>query len=72
MSGSYAPYGAAVDEGLITTAELAKALRVSQRTLARWAKDGTLRPAFTLPNGHLRWNLADVQRQLRDQRTQGE
>lgn len=57
---------------LITTAELAKALRVSQRTLARWAKDGTLTPAFTLPNGHHRWNLADVQRQLRERRDRGE
>ena len=43
--------------------------RVAERL---WAKDGTLIPAFTLPNGHHRWNLADVQRQLREQRGRSE
>jgi excisionase family DNA binding protein len=61
-----------VTEGLITTAELSKVLRVSPRTLARWAQDGTLQPAYTLPNGHHRWRLSDVEAQLRAQRQRDE
>jgi predicted site-specific integrase-resolvase len=57
---------------MITTAELGKVLKVSQRTLARWAADGTLRPALTLPNGHHRWDLDDVRRQLRERRQRDE
>ena len=60
------------DEGLLTTAELARALRVSRRTVARYAERGHLVPALVLPSGQYRWNLDDVRRQLRDRRERGE
>jgi DNA-binding transcriptional MerR regulator len=37
---------------------------MSSRTLARYAKEGTLVPATTLPKGHRRWDLDDLRRQL--------
>jgi DNA-binding transcriptional MerR regulator len=53
---------------LLTTAEAAKYLGVSRRTLARYAEIGWVRPTVTLPSGHHRWELEDLRRQLRELR----
>jgi excisionase family DNA binding protein len=53
---------------LLTTAEAAAELGISRRTLARYVEQGVLSPALTLPSGHHRWNLDDLQRQLRELR----
>lgn len=54
------------DQGLLTTPELAKKLRVSKRTIQRWANEGRITARLTLPNGARRWNFADVERELRE------
>jgi excisionase family DNA binding protein len=53
---------------LLTTAEAAKLLGVSRRTLARYAADGKIFPTVVLPSGHYRWDLDDLRGQLRDPR----
>lgn len=50
----------------MTTAQAARQLGVHRRTLARYAERGLLVPTLVLPSGHLRWNLDDVRRQLRE------
>lgn len=57
------------DPALLTTAQAAQHLGVHRRTLARYAERGQLTPTLVLPSGHLRWNLEDLRRQLRDMRT---
>ena len=47
-----------------TTQQLADALHVHLRTVQRWARDGSIKPAWTTPGGHPRWDVADVRRQL--------
>jgi excisionase family DNA binding protein len=55
-------------EQLLTTAQAAKLLGVSARTLARYAEQGDLSPTVILPSGHYRWAMSDVRRQLREMR----
>ena len=43
----------------LTTAEVARALRVDRNTVLRWAKAGTLDSRRT-PGGHRRYRRADV------------
>ena len=57
------------DPALLTTAQAAQHLGVHRRTLARYAERGQLTPTLVLPSGHLRWNLEDLRRQLREMRT---
>ncbi len=57
------------NEPLLTTAQAAKALGVSRRSLARYAERGQLRPTLTLPSGHHRWRLDDIRAQLQALRT---
>ena len=52
----------------MTTAQAAQYLGVHRRTLARYAERGLLTPTIVLPSGHLRWNLDDLQRQMRELR----
>jgi len=49
---------------LLTTAQVAKPLGISSRTLVRYAERGWVTPARVLPSGHSRWSLEDVRRQL--------
>lgn len=51
---------------LITTAELAKALEVSARSIQRWRQLGWLEPTSTTLGGHARWRLEDVREQIRE------
>jgi ADP-ribose pyrophosphatase YjhB (NUDIX family) len=53
-----------MSDELVTTSAAARELKVSARSLARWAERGDLRPVLRTPGGHLRWNLADLRRQL--------
>jgi DNA-binding transcriptional MerR regulator len=57
---------------LLTTAQAAAELGISRRTLARYVEQGVAAPALTLPSGHHRWDLEDLQRQLRDLRKRSE
>lgn len=57
------PYGHRVPT-LLPTTQVAKALGISSRTLARYVEKGLLTPAVVLPSGHYRWDLDDVRRQL--------
>jgi 8-oxo-dGTP diphosphatase len=44
----------------------AEALGIGRSTLYRWAEAGYITPAFTTPAGQKRWDVNDLQRQLRD------
>jgi predicted site-specific integrase-resolvase len=57
-------------ERLLTTREAADFLGIDRRTLGRYARDGLLKPTVVLPTGHLRWDLEDLQRQMREIRQQ--
>jgi predicted site-specific integrase-resolvase len=56
---------------LLTTAQAAKFLGINRTTLGRYARDGILKPTVVLPSGHLRWNLDDLRRQMRNVRQPG-
>jgi DNA-binding transcriptional MerR regulator len=51
---------------LLTTAQVARLLGISTRTLVRYAEKGYVKPEMVLPSGHRRWILDDVRRQLRE------
>jgi DNA-binding transcriptional MerR regulator len=51
---------------LLTTAQAARQLGISARTLVRYAEKGYVKPEMVLPSGHRRWILEDVRRQLRE------
>jgi excisionase family DNA binding protein len=62
---------------LLTTTQAAEALGVSARSLARWAREGRLRPALVTPGGDQRsgrylWDLDDLREQLLKLRTRRE
>lgn len=50
-------------EKLVRTAEAAQELSLDPSTLARWARQGIVTPAFRTAGGQARWNM----RQLREQ-----
>ncbi|MGH8965773.1 MAG: helix-turn-helix domain-containing protein [Actinomycetes bacterium] len=52
-------------EPLLTTAELAKRLGVSPRTLQRWRNEGWIKPEWTTIGGQARWIETDVREQVR-------
>jgi hypothetical protein len=54
------------EDKLLTTAQAAEYFGVDRRTLARYARIGQVQPTVVLPSGHLRWSLADIERQLED------
>jgi 8-oxo-dGTP pyrophosphatase MutT (NUDIX family) len=54
----------------VSTGEAADYLGIHPETLRRWATDGLVTPAFrTARRGDMRWNLADLDSQLRGQAT---
>jgi excisionase family DNA binding protein len=63
-----AAYCQAVGGELISTAQAAKVLGIDRSTLARWAQQGIVKPAWTTPGGQHRWDLEDLRRQLLDAR----
>ena len=44
-------------EPLLSTGEAARALGISRRTLAHYAKTGQLEPTLVLPSGYYKWDL---------------
>lgn len=63
------------EEPLLTSAELAKRLHVSVRTVQSWVEKGILVPTLVLPGGARRYRMSDVERQLRadqERRERGE
>jgi predicted site-specific integrase-resolvase len=50
---------------LLNTSEASKAIGVSRGTLAKYVRDGVVRPYLTLPSGQYRWRLPDLLEQLR-------
>ena len=60
------PYGDRVaEERLVTTAELARALGLSARTIQRYREGGVLVPELVSAGGHARWDVAKVRTRLR-------
>jgi excisionase family DNA binding protein len=53
-----------MSEKLLTTAEVAKMLRVSRSTVHRWAQLGQIK-TIRLPSGTLRYSREEVERLLR-------
>lgn len=54
-----------MSDDLLTTAEVAQMLRVSQKTISRWVRLGDLQ-AIRLPRGQLRIRRSEVERLLRE------
>lgn len=52
-----------MSQDLLTTSEVAKMLRVSVATVARWASLGQI-PAIRLPSGQLRFRRSDIEKIL--------
>jgi predicted site-specific integrase-resolvase len=65
-----APHGR--EEKLLTTTQAAEFFGVDRRKLARYARNGLLKPTVVLPSGHLRWSREDIERQLKEIRERGE
>ena len=60
------PYGDRVVDGrLVTTAELARALGLSARTIQRYRQGGVLVPDLVSAGGHARWDVEKVRSRLR-------
>lgn len=55
------------EERYIKTAEVAEILRVSPKTVSRWAKDGKLPHLITL-GGHRRFPLGEIEALARRQK----
>ncbi len=51
---------------LVSTAEVARALGLSPRTIQNYRKSGLLVPDVESPGGHARWDLEKVSKTLRD------
>jgi len=53
---------------LLTTGQVAERIGVSARTVAAWVRSGKLTPTYITLGGHARFDWADVERQMREQR----
>lgn len=53
---------------LVPTLEAAREIGVSSRTLARWAREGTVKPTLVTAGGQYRWDVPELERQLRELR----
>ena len=56
--------GRSDDQPLLTTAELARRLNVTQGTVQRWVRTGRIRPTLVTPGNQFRFSLDDVLEQL--------
>ncbi len=52
------------EQPLLTTAELARRLNVTQGTVQRWVRTGRVRPTLVTPGNQFRFSLDDVLQQL--------
>jgi excisionase family DNA binding protein len=53
-----------MSERLLSTAEAAKALGISPRSLSRWVRLGKIRPTIVTPGGQARFRLEELERQM--------
>lgn len=51
---------------LVRTSDAAKSLGISARSIARWASEGLIEPDLVTPGGHMRWDVSNLDRQLRE------
>lgn len=51
---------------MLTTREAAHGIGIAGSTLAKYVREGKIKPTIRLPSGHLRWDLDDLKAQLRD------
>jgi excisionase family DNA binding protein len=56
------------DEALLTSAEVAKRLAVTPRSVTMWVQQGKLTPAIVTPGGRYRFRWSEVEAQLRASR----
>lgn len=49
---------------LVRTAEAARELSLDPSTLARWARQGIIRPAFRTAGGQARWDMDQLRQQV--------
>jgi len=61
---NYSPLSAAIQEKLLTPAEVAAMFRVDPKTVTRWAKAGKLTSIKTL-GGHRRYKESEVKELLK-------
>lgn len=52
-------------ERLLSTGEVARALGLNTRSVARWARNGLITPTMVSPGGRYLWDLEDLKSQLR-------
>jgi excisionase family DNA binding protein len=64
--------GRSDDQPLLTTAELARRLNVTQGTVQRWVRTGRVRPTLVTPGNQFRFSLDDVLEQLNQPRKRPE
>ncbi len=53
------------EDRLLTTTEAAQRLGIARSTLAKYAREGKVRPVLTLPSGQHRWRLPELIDQIR-------
>jgi excisionase family DNA binding protein len=68
----HAAVGRSDDQPLLTTAELARRLNVTQGTVQRWVRTGRVRPTLVTPGNQFRFSLDDVLEQLNQPRKRPE
>jgi excisionase family DNA binding protein len=65
-------YGAEVGPKYLTTAEVAKLVGLSRRTLQRYHREGVIEPEYVTAGGHARWDPDRIIEQLRALRRKDE
>lgn len=53
---------------LVTSAELARELGLSARSVQRYRQQGVIEPEVVSPGGHARWDVEAVRQKLRELR----
>jgi predicted site-specific integrase-resolvase len=51
---------------MLTTAEAARVVGIHRKTLSGYVGRGLIKPTLRLPSGHMRWDVDDLKRQLRE------
>jgi predicted site-specific integrase-resolvase len=51
---------------MLTTAEAARVVGIHRKTLSAYVGRGWIKPTLRLPSGHMRWEIDDLKRQLRE------
>jgi predicted site-specific integrase-resolvase len=59
-------------ERLLTAGEVARAPGLNTRSTARWAREGLITPVLIMAGGRYRWELEDLESQLRIMRKRSE